>query len=225
MGRPTDTNDIRTYCLNHIGGVFDTNYLSKHLFYNVPVANFRKYVTRFEKEGLLRKVSKGLFMIGESELSDRDRLIAHYTKDGACAVGLIGGVDLLNDLGLAKLKRITTIYSNRAVGIKHLTEFGVDVIESHASYGYILGSTNINVALELMSLRHFISVDDELSYYKKLRELLSRYDDNQLIMYVDFSLYPRQVFILLANFLDSMHISNRVMEIYAYKTRNTISKE
>ena len=104
MGRPTDTNDIRTYCLNHIGGVFDTNYLSKYLFYNVPVANFRKYVTRFEKEGLLRKVSKGLFMIGESELSDRDRLIAHYTKDGACTVGLIGGVDLLNDLGLAKLK-------------------------------------------------------------------------------------------------------------------------
>ena len=34
----------------------------------MPIANFRKDVTRLESDGLLGKVSKGLFLIGDSEL-------------------------------------------------------------------------------------------------------------------------------------------------------------
>lgn len=223
MGRPTDTNDIRTYCLNHISGVFDTNYLSKHLFDAVPVANFRKYVTRFEKEGLLRKISKGLFMIGDSELDDEERITRHYLNDGLCTSGLVGGADLLNELGLSMIKGKTIIYSNKAVGIKHLNELNIDIIESHANYGFPFGGRDINIVLELLNCRNYIIVDEELDYHNKIRELLAKYNDDQLTSFVDFNLYPRHIFLSLANILESMHISNRVMEIYAHKIRNSIS--
>ena len=225
MGRSTDTNDIRTYCLNHMGGVFDHNYLSKNLFSNVPVANFRKYVTRLESDGLLRKVSKGLFLIGDSELSDRDRIIKHYIGDEAYAHGLIGGSALLRGLGFSDEPGRTTIYSNVAVGNKHLQDFEIDVVESHASYNRYFGGKDINTALELIYLKALIDGSKWLYYDKKTEKLLENYSDESLSLHVDFSLYSRQVFAGLANYLDMMHISNRVFEIYAYKTRNAVSTE
>lgn len=62
-------------------------------------------------------------------------------------------------------------------------------------------------------------------YYHNLSDLLDEYNDDLFSWCVDFSLYPREAFIGLANYLDVMHISNKVMEIYDHKTRNTISRE
>ena len=46
MRRKIDTGNIRNYCLNHEGGVFDLNYLSKHVFKDIQNVNLRKIVTR-----------------------------------------------------------------------------------------------------------------------------------------------------------------------------------
>ena len=78
MRRESDTGIVRNYCQNNVGGVFDLNYLSKHNFSDIPNVNLRKIVTRFIDQGILRQVSKGVYLIGESDMSDEDRIIKHY---------------------------------------------------------------------------------------------------------------------------------------------------
>lgn len=43
--------------------------------------NLRKIVTRLIDAGLLRQISKGVYAIGESDLSDEDRVIKHYLNN------------------------------------------------------------------------------------------------------------------------------------------------
>lgn len=49
----------------------------------------------------------------------------------------------------------------------------------------------------------------------KIYELAKSYKDSNFSKHHMF--YPRKVYIRLANLLESMHISNRVMEIYESK--------
>lgn len=67
MGRLTDTEQIRIYCNNNPGGVLDLSYASKRIFKNIPIDNLRKYLSRLCEEGVITKISKGIFLIGHSE--------------------------------------------------------------------------------------------------------------------------------------------------------------
>ena len=81
MARTTDTGIVRSYCENNVGGVFDLNYLANNIFKDIPHVNLRKIVTRLIDSGLLRQVSKGVYLIGESELSDEERTIMIAIKN------------------------------------------------------------------------------------------------------------------------------------------------
>jgi hypothetical protein len=45
MARLTDTEQIRLYLKNHLGGVLDFGYVSKHVFPDISVDNLRKYIS------------------------------------------------------------------------------------------------------------------------------------------------------------------------------------
>ena len=81
MRRVSDTGIVRNYCQNNSGSLFDLNYLSKHVFKDISNVNLRKIVTRFIEQGILRQVSKGVYLIGESDIADEERIIEHYLKD------------------------------------------------------------------------------------------------------------------------------------------------
>lgn len=51
------TGEIRKYCNNHKGGLFDLGYLSKTIFKDISLANLRKYVTRLVEVGMLHQIS------------------------------------------------------------------------------------------------------------------------------------------------------------------------
>ena len=51
------TGEIREYCNNHKGGLFDLGYLSKTIFKDISLANLRKYVTRLVEVGMLHQIS------------------------------------------------------------------------------------------------------------------------------------------------------------------------
>ena len=74
MRRVSDTGIVRNYCQNNVGGVFDLNYLSKHNFSDIPNVNLRKIVTWLIGQGILRLVSKGVYLIGDSDISIENML-------------------------------------------------------------------------------------------------------------------------------------------------------
>ena len=78
MRRITDTELVRNYCFNNNGDIFDLNYLANKDFKDIPHVNLRKIVTRLIDAVLLRQISKGVYVIGEPDLSNEDRVIKHY---------------------------------------------------------------------------------------------------------------------------------------------------
>ena len=100
MARVSDTGIVRDYCLSNNGGVFDLNYLASNVFRDIPHVNLRKMVTRLIESGLLRQVSKGVYLIGETKQSDEERLLNHYLFDGKIRVGMETGSSLFYSLGL-----------------------------------------------------------------------------------------------------------------------------
>ena len=214
--RTTDTGIVRSYCENNVGGVFDLNYLANNIFKDIPHVNLRKIVTRLIDSGLLRQVSKGVYMIGESELSDEERIIQHYTYDEDVRIGMASGNYLMYLLGLLDNEpRIKEIRSTRTVGNKLIGN--VQIIESKSSIAEGgLHTYEIFVVMEIL-YRH-----DEIPscYADKAFDIIQR----NCRLYKDFILkymeieYPRTAYINLANTLDSMEISNRVMEYYVEKT-------
>ena len=70
----SDAGMVRDYYKNNLIGVFDLNYLSNHNFSDIPNVNLRKIVTWLIDQGILRLVSKGVYLIGYSDISIENML-------------------------------------------------------------------------------------------------------------------------------------------------------
>ena len=212
MRRVSDTGIVRNYCQNNVGGVFDLNYLSKHNFSDIPNVNLRKIVTRFIDQGILRQVSKGVYLIGESDMSDEDRIIKHYIKDDW---GMPTGRYLLYTLGLVSEKpEDINIKTNLSIGNKKICN--IQVIESHSSFHKIIGGKDIIMALEILSMNNEVDESKMFEASNIIEELLKTYSDSKMQKYIKNE-YSRSVYVKLARILDSMNIPNKVMELYVFK--------
>lgn len=212
MRRVSDTGIVRNYCQNNSGSLFDLNYLSKHVFKDIPNVNLRKIVTRFIEQGILRQVSKGVYLIGESDIADEERIIEHYLKDDR---GLPIGKYLLYTLGIIAEKPIEkTIKTNLSVGNKKIGN--IQVIESGSSFYKIAGARNLITALEIISVMNEIDVSSSLTVTRIIEKYLMNYSDSLMKTYVKDE-YPRNVYIKLSSILDSMKMPNKVIDIYVFK--------
>ena len=214
MRRVSDTGIVRNYCQNNVGGVFDLNYLSKHNFSDIPNVNLRKIVTRFIDQGILRQVSKGVYLIGESDMSDEDRIIKHYLKDER---GIPTGEYLLYTLGIVEEEPIEkTIKTNLSVGNKKIGN--VQVIESHSSFYEVIGAKKLISVLEILTMMNEIDSTKVLEVSNLIEEYLSDYRDSSFEVHVNDE-YSRSVYLRLASILDSMNKPHNVMGIYVSKTQ------
>ena len=209
-----DTELVRNYCENNKGGVFDLNYLSSTVFKEIPVANLRKYVTRFVASGTLRQVSKGVYLIGETGEDDESRIVNHYLKSSYMFSGMYAGESLiyLNKL-CAYPPTITTIKSPLTKGNKNIGN--IQVLEAK---NVLSGdSGKITEILELIANSKYVDFDKKVFYNALLTSFCRFYRDEVFeTMHIE---YPQIVYIRLADILNDAHISNRVMDIYENKTR------
>lgn len=212
MRRVSDTGIVRNYCQNNVGGVFDLNYLSKHNFSDIPNVNLRKIATRLIDQGILRQVSKGVYLIGESDMSDEDRIIKHYLKDDR---GIPTGEYLLYTLGLIDEEPIEkTLKTNLSVGNKKIGN--IKVMESGSSFYKVIGARSIIIALELISIMDEIDISASLVLTDLIERRLAGYTDSVMKIYVRDE-YPRSVYLKFASILDSMKIPNRIIDLYVFK--------
>ena len=216
MGKPTDTQLIRIYINNNIGGVLDLSYASKHLFCDIPFDNLRQYISRFCKEGTLAKISKGIYLIGDSDAVPEERIIKHYTADGR---GMVGGEALLYQLCYLDEKPETIkILTNITKGNKKIDSLNIELIETKTCFHKYVGSLELATAIELLANVHRVKDIHKLELNTKLIELLRSYSDRKFERDIEI-LYCRSVYLLLDKYLLAMGISNKVMDIYDNKTR------
>ena len=211
MGRNSESLLVKKYCEEHQGELFDFGYLSSHHFKTMDYNNLRMIVSRLDKQNVIRKISKGIFIIGESDKSDEEIIIDHYLKDG---FGMASGEYLLYKLGIIEDKpEEIEIYSRYVTGNKQIGN--IKIIENRSSFLY--GSPlNVNMLIELVGCSNMVRGNSLFAFSSKIEELVKSYTDSSFATYIRYD-YGRINFVKLASILDSMHISNKVMEIYATK--------
>ena len=203
---------IKEYCLANQGGVFDVGYLAENVFKDISYDNVRQIVRRLAKSGLLRQYSKGMYLIGESDKTDEERLLNYYLFEGEIRVGMLKGESLFYELGLLDKKPETIlIRTARASREEHVGPFLVSHSINYLGGGS-LGSYDICVALELIANRHLV----DLNHLEKYNELLKKYAS----AYTDLGMkcikggYSGNDVVRLADLLEDMDISNRAVDIY-----------
>lgn len=71
--------------------------------------------------------------------------------------------------------------------------------------------------MELLAIKSGIGVFEKERYDEIVREYAKDYTDNEFTAYVK-DLFPGITYIHLANLLEDMKISNRVLDLYAVKS-------
>ncbi len=218
MRRISDTELVRNYCEKNIGDILDINYASENIFVDIPHVNLRKIVSRLIDSGILRTISKGVYAIGESPLSDEERVINHYTKAASgLGVGLPVGDYLLYKKGyISNEPKEKIIKSNISKGNKKIGN--VQIIESHSCFEPIGSGYDFVVAMELMTASKNIEEDKIKKYENEINALLRNYSDMNFKAGVK-DLYPGNVYYLLEHLLNVMQISNDVRGVYAIQVR------
>lgn len=218
MARVSDTSIVRDYCLSNKGGVFDLNYLASNVFRDIPHVNLRKIVTRLIESSLLRQISKGVYLIGESEQSDEERLLKHYLFDGNVRVGMETGAFLFYRLGLRKIEpeekiiRTSKTVGNKKIGNMQVIETKGDIAEG------ALHTYELEVVLEIFENARFIDEEFVGEATRLVEKHLKSYYKDFVFKHLAID-HPKIVYIDLANMLDSMQISHKVLDIYVEKTR------
>ena len=155
-------------------------------------------------------MSKGVYLIGESYMSDEDRIIKHYLKDDR---GIPTGGYLLYTLGIVEQEPIEkTIKTNLSVGNKKIGN--IQVIESHSSFY----AKKLITVLEILTMMDEINGSNMLEVANLIEEYLFEYKDSSFEFHVKDD-YSRNVYLRLASILDSMNKPHNVMEIYVSKAQ------
>lgn len=214
MKNRSDTNLIRHYCKLHQDQIFDVHDMMMQ-FRDIPPSNFRKYVSRLVEEHVLTPISKGVYIIAytDSEVLINEAIHQYYiTGDTRLAKD-----SLLFVCGIIKENpKVHTYYKVWDQGNKKIGDY--QFLESKV-YMNFFNRAKVTT-LDLIALEKEIDEDDLGNYSKFLSTVLPGYKENQYCWEPDVD-YPRWVYMRLANLLDSMHISNRVMEYYENKIKGT----
>lgn len=211
MGRQ-DSKIIKEYCLANIGGVFDVGYLATTVFKDIANDNVRQIVRRLTKTGLLKPFFKGMYLIGEADKTDEERIIDHYLFEGEVRVGMLTGEVLFYHLGLLNKKpEKISLRTNKATRLEEWVG-NIHVEKTRTVFGSgVLGSYEICVALDLIKNKHLVDVDNIGKYVELLKKCASSYND--LGMKCIRHDYPGEYVVKLADLLDSMEISNQAVQI------------
>ena len=210
------TKLIREYCKNNSGGIFDVSKLKDTEFAEVPYKTLLKILNRFEEEGLLSAVSKGVYFIGEKTV-DKELIFGEYVDDGK---GMFVGYQLFNDVGISDyVDRKIEIYAHnikskqKSVGQYFLKrvdlEFDDDIVDLIA-------------LLEIIDIGYLMKGCDFISYKKTVDMLLQSYSDSSFEKIVKAIHYKYSTIKQLSELLEANSIDNSCVDIFESTYKNLI---
>ena len=210
------TKLIREYCKNNSGAIFDVSKLKDIEFAEVPYKTLLKILNRFEEEGLLSAVSKGVYFIGEKPV-DEELIFGEYVDDGK---GMFVGYQLFNDVGISDyVDRKIEIYTHnikskqKSVGQYFLKrvdlEFDDDIVDLIA-------------LLEIIDVGYLMKGCDFISYKKTVDMLLQSYSDSSFEKIVKAIHYKYSTIKQLSELLESNSIDNSCVDIFESTYKNSL---
>lgn len=204
------TKTIREYCKQNAGKIFDVSYEIKYHFDMVPYKTLLKVLNRLEEEGIVKTISKGVYLINSDKIVG-DPIINHYAGKGR---GFVIGYSMYNKYGITDhQEKPVVILTNvmetttKNIGDEYmLINFPVKIIYD--------GIQHITEALEIIDNSSKIIDKNEGAVAETLIKLLARYTDFEFKSIIKARHYQFSTICTLETVLKDLNISNSAVRIY-----------
>lgn len=201
---------IKTYCLENKGSIFDVSYELDVHFNMIPYKTLLKILNRLEEQGIIKTISKGVFLINGGISNDEDPILKFYAATG---YGLVLGEALLVKYGLLE----KDIGNKKTILTTRMRTTTKNIDDTHVLFQYVSDRIDyrchdIIEALEIIQVSRDYSVDD----YKKTKiliDLLTFYSDQSLKEVLTKRHYQYSTICTLEVILNHMNVSNNCLEV------------
>lgn len=210
------TKLIREYCKNNSGAIFDVSKLKDTEFAEVPYKTLLKILDRFEEEGLLSAVSKGVYFIGEKPV-DEELIFDEYIDDGK---GMFVGYQLFNDVGISNYVGCKIeIYTNN---IKSKQKSVCQYFLKKVDLEFDDDTIDLVALLEIIDTGYSMKGCDFMAYKKTVDMLLKSYSDSSFEKIVKAIYYKYSTIKQLSELLEANSIDNNCVDIFESTYKNLI---
>lgn len=209
------TKLIREYCKNNSGTFFDVSKLKDTEFAEVPYKTLLKILNRFEEEGLLSPVSKGVYFIGEKPV-DEELIFDEYIDDGK---GMFVGYQLFNDVGISDYVDCKIeIYTNN---IKAKQKSVVRYLLKRVDLEFDDDIVDLVALLEIIDVGYSMKGCDFMAYKKTVDMLLKSYSDSSFEKIIKAIRYKYSTIKQLSELLEANSIDNNCLDIMRQMTQKS----
>ena len=209
------TKLIREYCKNNSGTFFDVSKLKDTEFAEVPYKTLLKILNRFEEEGLLSPVSKGVYFIGEKPV-DEELIFDEYIADGK---GMFVGYQLFNDVGISDYVDCKIeIYTNN---IKAKQKSVVRYLLKRVDLEFDDDIVDLVALLEIIDVGYSMKGCDFMAYKKTVDMLLKSYSDSSFEKIIKAIRYKYSTIKQLSELLEANSIDNNCLDIMRQMTQKS----
>lgn len=200
---------IREYCLQNKGNVFDVSYEMKTHFDMVPYKTLLKILNRLEEEGIIKKYSKGLYIIVNDDPT-QDPIISFYASD---MNGVVVGYAMYNKYGISTHQEKPVVIYTRAMETT-TKNIGDDYqLIKYPLFFFDKDFKSLIEALDIIENSPKIIDLDVGQMSNVICDLLQYYKDEVLRELIRCHKYQYSTLCTLERMLNDLHIPNKVMEV------------
>lgn len=200
---------IREYCLQNKGNVFDVSYEMKTHFDIVPYKTLLKILSRLEEEGIIKKYSKGLYIIINDDPT-QDPIISFYASD---MNGVVVGYVMYNKYGLTTHQEKPIVIYTREM---ETTTKNIGDDYQLIRYPLFFFDKNFKSLIEALDIIENSSkiIDLDVGQMSNvICDLLQYYKDEVVRELIRYHKYQYSTLCTLERMLNDLHIPNKVMEV------------
>ena len=208
------TKLVREYCKNNSGAIFDVSKLKNTEFADVPYKTLLKILNKFEEEGLLKPVSKGVYFIGEKPV-DEELVFDEYVDDGK---GMFVGYQLFNDVGISNYVDCKIeIYTNN---IKSKQKSVGQYLLKRVDLEFDDDTVDLVALLEIIDVGYSMKCCDFMAYKKTVDILLKSYSDSGFEKIIKAIRYKYSTIKQISELLNVNGVDNNCLDIFENTYKN-----
>ncbi|MFA7059177.1 MAG: hypothetical protein WC193_05475 [Bacilli bacterium] len=207
------TKMIKKFIEEHKGEIFDAGYLYERLFQVIPNKTYLKIIERFVDSTSLVRISKGVYLIGESK-AVVDPILEFYTSNYS---GMIIGNRMLYDLGIVDYSsdEIELLTSRITTSTKNIKNYKLRYLNMF----FIPETIAVIQGLECIAAIPKLDKYNANKFFLVIEKMIRSYQDYGFESIIKNIKYDFSTIEALAKILNEQNVPNKVIAIYEESTK------
>lgn len=202
------TKQVREYCEKRANSLVDISIVRDSVFVDIPYKTLLKIFSRFEDDGIVHTVSKGLYSVG-NKILDGKRVLSQYTNNGR---GMVVGYALFNSIGLTVTQEDRIVIFTNAIANKQ--KIIGDFLLKRVDLEFTDEIIDLISLLETIDVGFSMKGADYFSYKRTVELLALAYSDDNFGKVIKAIRYKYSTVLKLSELLTRLDIENTCLGIY-----------